>query len=48
MDKNKYFLTFKEFIYKIDNLDKIEVPKGYIQIDAQKNTKKNKGDKDTK
>jgi len=41
MDKSKYFLTFKEFISKIDNLDTVEVPKGYIQIDAQKNTKKN-------
>ena len=33
-------LTFKEFISKMDNLDKVEVPKGYIQIDAKKNTKK--------
>jgi len=38
MDKNKYFLTFKELISKIDSLDKVEVPKGYIQIDAKKNT----------
>ena len=41
MDKSKYFLTFEQFISKIDNLDKVEVPKGYIQIDAKKNTKKN-------
>lgn len=41
MDKSKYFLTFEQFISKMDNLDKVEVPKGYIQIDAKKNTKKN-------
>lgn len=48
MEKNKYYLSFDEFIHKLDNLDKVEIPKGYIAIDAKKNTKKNKGDKNTK
>ena len=48
MDKSKYFFTFEEFISKIDNLDKIKVPKGYKQIDAQKNTKKSTKHKKTK
>jgi hypothetical protein len=48
MDKNKYFLTFKELISKIDSLDKVEVPKGYIQIDAKKNTKTSTKHKDSR
>jgi hypothetical protein len=48
MDKSKYFLTFEQFISKIDNLDKVEVPQGYIKIDGQKNTKKNTKHKNSK
>jgi hypothetical protein len=48
MDKNKYYLTFNEFIHKLDNLDKVEIPKGYIAINAKKNTKKNTGNQETK
>ena len=40
MDKSKYFLTFEQFIYKMDNLDNVEIPKGYIVIHAKNNTKK--------
>ena len=36
MDKDKYFLTFEKFISKMDNLDNVEIPKGYIQINAKK------------
>ena len=48
MDKSKYFLTFEQFISKMDNLDNVEIPKGYIQIDAKKNTKKNTKHKNAK
>ena len=41
MDKNKYFLNFNDFINKLDILDKVEIPKGYKQIDAKKDSKKN-------
>jgi len=47
MDKNKYFLQFKEFIRKIDELDKVEIPKGYIAIHAKKDSKKNTKHKNT-
>ena len=40
MDKSKYYLDFNEFISKLDSLDKVEIPKGYIAIDAKKDTKK--------
>jgi len=41
MDKNKYYLDFNEFIKKLDRLDKVEIPKGYKQINAKKDSKKN-------
>ena len=39
MDKSKYFLSFNDFINKLDTLDKVEVPKGYKQINAKKDSK---------
>lgn len=48
MDKSKYFLTFEQLINKMDNLDNVEIPKGYIAIHAKKNTKKSTEHKDTK
>ena len=48
MDKSKYFLTFEQFISKMDNLDNVEIPRGYIQIDAKKNTKKSTKHKNAK
>lgn len=48
MEKNKYYLNFDEFISKLDNLDKVDIPKGYIAIDAKKNSKKSSKHKKTK
>lgn len=48
MEKSKYYLDFDEFISKLDNLDKVEIPKGYIAIDAKKNTKKSTKHKNSK
>ena len=42
MDKSKYYLDFNEFISKLDSLDKVEIPKGYIAIDAKKIQKSTK------
>ena len=39
MDKSKYFLTIEQFI-SLDSLDNVEIPKGYIAIDAKKYTKR--------
>jgi hypothetical protein len=47
MDKSKYFLQFDDFIRKIDELNKVEIPKGYVAIDAKKNSKKSSKHKDT-
>jgi len=41
MDKNKYYLNFNDFINKLDNLDKVKIPKGYKQINAKKNSEEN-------
>lgn len=48
MDKSKYYLDFNTFISKLDNLDKVEIPKGYIAINAKKDTKKSTKHKNTK
>ena len=40
MEENKYIYPFDTFIKQIDELDKVDIPKGYIQINAQKNSKK--------
>lgn len=48
MDKSKYYLDFNQFISKLDSLDKVEIPKGYIAINAKKDTKKSTKHKDTK
>ncbi len=48
MDKSKYYFTFDKLIKKLDNLNKIEVPKGYIEIDARKNSKKSTKHKEAK
>lgn len=48
MEKNKYYLDFHEFISKLDSLDKVEIPKGYIAIDAKKDTKKSTKHKNSK
>ena len=48
MEKSKYYLDFDEFILKLDSLDKVEIPKGYIAIDAKKNTKKSTKHKNSK
>ena len=48
MDKNKYYLNFNDFINKLDNLDKVKIPKGYKQINAKKDSKATSEYKKTK
>ena len=48
MEKSKYYLDFDDFISKLDSLDKVDIPKGYIAIDAKKDTKKNTKHKNSK
>ena len=48
MEKSKYYLAFNEFIPKLDSLDKVEIPKGYIAIDAKKDSKKSTKHKNSK
>ena len=34
MNKSKYYLTFLDFLKKIDNLGRIDIPKGYEEING--------------
>ncbi len=47
MEKSKYYLDFDTFISKLDSVDKVEIPKGYVAINAKKDTKKNTKHKNT-
>lgn len=48
MEKSKYYLDFDTFISKLDSVDKVEIPKGYVAINAKKNTKKSTKHKNSK
>lgn len=48
MNKNKYYLTFLDFLNKIDSLGRTDVPKGYQEIYGTTTEKKSKKIKKSK
>ena len=48
MEKSKYFLSFTDFIRKVEDITTVKVPKGYIAIDAKKDSKKGSKHKKSK
>ena len=39
MEKSKYSFNFNTLIRELNKIDKVKIPKGYIKIDAKKNSK---------